>query len=114
MKKYYFAGILLSALVLSSCEDELNVIPVGVQTLQEADTTPTQAQIENTLRASYDLLSNRLNILATWDWGGGLVFQNDYILQDIASDDMIKKWSPDGDQPWIDEINNFSFVSTNG
>jgi len=55
-----------------------------------------------------------LNILAEWDWGGGLVFQNDYIMQDIASDDMEKKWSADGDQPWMDEINNFTFTSTNG
>ena len=42
------------------------------------------------------------------------MFQNDFILQDIASDDMEKKWSADGDQPWMDEINNFTFTSTNG
>jgi hypothetical protein len=55
-----------------------------------------------------------LNILAEWDWGGGLVFQNDYVMQDIASDDMEKKWSADGDQPWMDDINNFTFTATNG
>src|SRR5690606_21210393 len=28
--------------------------------------------------------------------------------------DMQKKWNVDGDQPWIDELNSFTFVSTNG
>ena len=42
------------------------------------------------------------------------MFQNDYVMQDIASDDMEKKWNADGDQPWMDEINNFTFTSTNG
>lgn len=105
--------MLIGSLCLTACQEELDVTPVGVQTLEEADTTPTQSQIENTIRSSYDLLSNRLNILGDWDWNNGLVFQNDYVLQDIASDDMQKKWNPDGDQVWIDEINNFAFVSTN-
>lgn len=114
MKKYFKIGLLLSVITLTSCEDELTQTPVGVVTLEQADTTPTLTSIQNTVRSSYDLLSNRLNILGNWDWTGGLVFQNDYILQDIASDDMEKKWNPDGDQPWIDDINNFNFTSENG
>lgn len=35
-------------------------------------------------------------------------------MQDIASDDMEKKWSADGDQPWMDDINNFTFTASNG
>lgn len=114
MKRYYKIAILVGIISLSSCENELDLTPVGVETQDEADNTPTLTIIENLTRSSYDLLSNRLNIMGDWNWAGGLVFQNDYVMQDIASDDMEKKWSPDGDQPWIDEINNFTFTSTNG
>src|SRR4051812_25497166 len=108
MKKYCKIALLAAVIALTGCDDELDKTPVGVITLEQADTTPTLNSIENTVRSSYDMLSNRLNILATWNWDGGLVFQNDYIMQDVASDDMLKKWNPDGDQPWIDNINNFT------
>ncbi|KIA85687.1 RagB/SusD family nutrient uptake outer membrane protein [Flavobacterium sp. AED] len=114
MKNLFKTGILLGLLSLASCQDELTQDPIGLTTLEQANTTPTLNTLEKSVSSSYQLLSNRLNILAEWDWGGGLVFQNDYIMQDIASDDMEKKWSSDGDQPWIDEINNFTFTSTNG
>ena len=104
----------MGLMLLVSCQDELTQDPIGLTTLEQANTTPTLNTLEKSVSSSYQLLSNRLNILAEWDWGGGLVFQNDYIMQDIASDDMEKKWSSDGDQPWIDEINNFTFTSTNG
>lgn len=105
---------LMGILFLSSCQDELTSDPIGATTLEQANTTPTLISVELSVNSSYQLLSNRLNILANWDWNGGLVFQNDYIMQDIASDDMIKKWNPDGDQSWMDDINNFTFTSTNG
>lgn len=114
MKNLFKTGILLGLTLLVSCQDELTQDPIGLTTLDQASTAPTLNSVENSVNSSYQLLSNRLNILAQWDWGGGLVFQNDYILQDIASDDMEKKWSPDGDQTWMDEINNFTFTSTNG
>jgi len=114
MKNLFKTGILMGLMVLGSCQDELTQDPIGLTTLEQANSAPTLNSVENSVNSSYQLLSNRLNILAQWDWGGGLVFQNDYILQDIASDDMEKKWSPDGDQTWMDEINNFSFTSTNG
>lgn len=114
MKNLFKTSILLGLLSLASCQDELTQDPIGLTTLEQANTTPTLNTLEKSVSSSYQLLSNRLNILAEWDWGGGLVFQNDYIMQDIASDDMEKKWSSDGDQPWIDEINNFTFTSTNG
>lgn len=114
MKRYIKLGLLLSIMAFAGCEDELDRPPYGVLTEDQVDDTPTLASMENSVRSSYDLLSNRLNILGEWNWAGGLVFQNDYILQDIASDDMEKKWISDGDQPWIDEINNFTFTSTNG
>lgn len=105
-----FAGMAM----VSACKKQLNKDPIGLLTQDQVNTAPTLNTVETAVSSSYQLLSNRLNILANWDWGGGLVFQNDYILQDIASDDMEKKWSPDGDQPWIDEINNFTFTATNG
>ncbi|MFV5700963.1 RagB/SusD family nutrient uptake outer membrane protein [Flavobacterium sp. XS2P12] len=114
MKNLFKTGILMCLMVLVSCEDELTQEPIGLTTLDQANSTPTLNTVESSVNSSYELLSNRLNILAQWDWGGGLVFQNDYIMQDIASDDMEKKWASDGDQPWIDEINNFSYTSTNG
>lgn len=113
MKRYYKLALLVGIISLASCEDDLTIIPIGVQTQDQADNTPTITILENLTRSSYEMLSNRLNIIGEWNWAGGLVFQNDYILQDIASDDMEKKWNPDGDQPWMDEVNNFTFTSTN-
>ena len=114
MKNYIKTGILIGILSFASCDDELSKNPIGLTTQDQVNTAPTLTTIENAVRSSYDLLSNRLNILGEWDWSGGLVFQNDYIMQDIASDDMEKKWVSDGDQPWMDDINNFTFTSTNG
>lgn len=113
MKKLSITGLAITLLMVS-CKKELTTEAIGLTTLEQANTTPTLNSVENSVTSSYQLLSERLNILAEWDWGGGLVFQNDYIMQDIASDDMEKKWSPDGDQPWMDDINNFTFTSTNG
>ncbi|EIA07827.1 RagB/SusD family nutrient uptake outer membrane protein [Flavobacterium frigoris] len=114
MKNILKLLLLMSILFLTSCQDELTSDPIGATTLEQANTTPTLIAVELSVNSSYQLLSNRLNILAEWDWNGGLVFQNDYVMQDIASDDMEKKWNPDGDQVWMDDINNFTFTSTNG
>jgi hypothetical protein len=114
MKKLSIASLAIILLATVSCKKELTTVAVGLTTLEQANTTPTLSSVENSVTSSYELLSERLNILAQWDWGGGLVFQNDYVMQDIASDDMEKKWNPDGDQPWMDDINNFTFTSTNG
>jgi len=114
MKKIFIVPIFLSLLFAVSCEDVLNNEPIGTTTLEQANTTPTLNSLELSVNSSYYLLSNSLNLLAEWDWNGGLVFQNDYVMQDIASDDMEKKWISDGDQPWIDDINNYTFTSTNG
>ncbi|RTY84844.1 RagB/SusD family nutrient uptake outer membrane protein [Flavobacterium sp. GSP27] len=114
MKKIFIASIFMSLLFAVSCQDELTTDPIGATTLKQANTTPTLTSVELSVNSSYYLLSNSLNLLAQWDWNGGLVFQNDYVMQDIASDDMEKKWNPDGDQPWMDDINNYTFTSTNG
>ncbi|UPZ17905.1 RagB/SusD family nutrient uptake outer membrane protein [Flavobacterium humidisoli] len=110
MKKI-FITLLTGSLCLVSCQDGLDAEATGLSTKEGLVTADV---VENSISSSYQLLSNRLNILGQWNWAGGLVFQNDYIMQDIASDDMEKKWISDGDQPWIDEINNFTFTSANG
>lgn len=113
MKKLSITGIILLTF-LAGCKKQLTTDAIGLITLDQVNSKPTLNTVETAVSSSYELLSSRLNILAEWDWGGGLVFQNDYVMQDIASDDMEKKWSPDGDQPWMDEINNFTFTATNG
>jgi len=114
MKNFIKISLLVGIMVVTGCEDDLDQPPYGNVTLDQSDSTPTVTILENSVRSSYDMLSNSLNLLGTWNWAGGLVFQNDYVMQDIASDDMEKKWVSDGDQPWIDEINNFTLTSTNG
>ena len=114
MKKVSIAALIIVFATITGCEKQLSKEPIGLETYGQVDAAPTLNTVETSVSSSYELLSSRLNILAQWDWGGGLVFQNDYILQDIASDDMEKKWNSDGDQPWMDEINNFTFTSTNG
>jgi hypothetical protein len=114
MKKVFIPGFVLIASLLGSCKKQLTTDAIGLLTLDQVNSAPTLNTVETSVSSSYQLLSNRLNILGEWNWGGGLVFQNDYIMQDIESDDMEKKWTADGDQPWMDEINNFTFTSTNG
>jgi starch-binding outer membrane protein, SusD/RagB family len=114
MKKIFIAGLMIAFVFLAGCEKQLTTDAIGLLTLEQVNAAPTLNTVETSVSSSYEMLSSRLNILAEWDWGGGLVFQNDYIMQDIASDDMEKKWNADGDQPWMDEINNFTFTSTNG
>jgi hypothetical protein len=114
MKYTYITAIMISLALLISCDDELTTDPIGALTLEQANSKPTLASVESSVTSSYDMLSNKLNQLAEWDWNGGLVFQNDIVIDGIASDDMEKKWVPDGDQPWMDEINNYTFTSTNG
>ncbi len=58
-------------------------------------------------------MSNTLNILGDWAWDEGTVTRNDFVLYDIASDDVQKKWSPDGDQPWMDEVQRHSYIASN-
>src|SRR3989337_3665276 len=114
MKKIFITGLIIVVAFVVGCEKQLTTDAIGLTTEDQVNTAPTLNTVETAVSSSYEMLSNRLNILAEWDWGGGLVFQNDYIMQDIASDDMEKKWNADGDQPWMDDINNFTFTSTNG
>lgn len=97
-----------------SCNDELTNEPIGLLTLDQIDTSPTLGTLESSVSSSYQLLASTLNLIGEWNWDDGSVLRNDFILQDIASSDMNKKWNPDGDQAWMDELTAFSFTAENG
>ncbi|MEE9363687.1 MAG: RagB/SusD family nutrient uptake outer membrane protein [Cellulophaga sp.] len=96
------------------CTDDLEKDPIGLLTTDQIDSDPSETTIESSVKSSYEPLKNTLNgIIPGWRWDLGTVFRNDIVLHDIASNDMNKKWSPDGDQPWMDEVGNYSFTSEN-
>lgn len=114
MKNIYITTLLIGLVAFTSCENQLEIEPVGLVTAEQINATPTITAVENSVSSSYLMLSNTLNIMGTWNWDDGLVSNNDIIMQDIASDDMQKKWISDSDQAWMDEVDNFTFTSTNG
>ncbi|HCC85180.1 MAG: RagB/SusD domain-containing protein [Proteiniphilum acetatigenes] len=115
MKSYHTLFLLvISTFLFTGCEDYLSKDPIGLLTPDQVDMQPTNTTVRYAVSSSYQLLSSTLNIIGEWAWNDGTVTRNDFILQDIASDDMQKKWNPDGDQAWMDELNNFSFIASNG
>lgn len=106
--------ILFAITSLISCTDEFNNDPIGLLTSDQVDSKPTLVTLESSVSSAYKPLQNTLNaIVPGWQWALGTVFRNDIILQDIASNDMNKKWNPDGDQPWMDQLADFSFTPEN-
>ncbi len=115
MKTIYKSILLVfTVIAFASCNEELTQDPIGLLTLDQIDANPTINTLESSVSSSYQLLASSLNLIGNWDWDGGAVLRNDFILQDIASNDMNKKWNPDGDQAWMDELANFSFTADNG
>ena len=115
MKTRNKAAALILTISIFSCTD-LHKDPIGLLTPEQVSTDPTLNSVRLSVTSSYQMLASTLNLLATWDWDHGLVFRNDFILQDIASDDVKKKWTPDGhdsDQAWMDQIDDFNFISSN-
>ena len=99
---------------LIGCMDELENDPIGLLTEDQIDSDPSITTLESAVVTSYQPLTSTLNaIVPDWRWDLGTVFRNDIVLQDIASNDMNKKWSPDGDQVWMDEVGDFTFSSEN-
>lgn len=98
---------------LLGCTKDLTTPPIGLLTQSEISSKPTKAGIEASVKSSYQMLASTLNLITNWDWSGGTVFRNDIILEDMASNDMMKKWNPDGDQAWMDKIGAFTFTSEN-
>lgn len=110
MKSIYKILAVLLIISAVSCKKELHRTPIGIITEGIA---PTHESVIYSVRSSYQLLSSTLNIIGNWGWDDGTVLRNDFILQDIASGDMQKKWNPDGDQAWMDQFSDFSFTSSN-
>ena len=97
----------------AACTKQLHKDPIGLITPGQISTDPTINTVNTAVTSSYQMLANTLNILGEWRWDLGTVFRDDYILQDMASDDMMKKWNPDGDQAWMDNVVSFTFTASN-
>src|SRR5665647_3293732 len=111
MKSIYKILAALVIICTVSCKKDLHKTPIGILT---EGVPPTHASILYSVSSSYQLLSSTLNIIGNWGWDDGTVLRNDFIMQDIASGDMQKKWNPDGDQAWMDQFADFSFTASNG
>src|SRR5690606_13062324 len=100
MKKIFPIGAAVAcvALLLSSCDKYLDRPPIGLIDEDMITTDPSITTVSSLADAAYIPLSSTLNILGNWDWDNGLVIRNDFVMEDIASGDMLKKWAADGDQ----------------
>lgn len=112
MKQLRKVLALIPFITVLSCTD-LHKDPVGLLTPDQVSTDPTLSTVTNSVTSSYQMLANTLNLLNEWRWDLGTVFRNDLIVSDMASDDVSKKWSPDGDQSWMDQVVSFNFTSSN-
>ena len=95
-----------------SCTD-LHKDPIGLLTPEQINTDPTLNTVVFTVTSSYQMLANTLNLLNEWRWDLGTVFRNDVVVHDMASDEVKKKWNPDGDQAWMDQVQSFNFTASN-
>ncbi|KAA8477949.1 putative outer membrane starch-binding protein [Arcticibacter tournemirensis] len=113
MKPIYIYIITAALVVSAGCQKELDKDPIGLITPDQINATPTVNTITTTVDGSYQMLSSTLNLIGNWAWPEGTVIRPDFVIQDMASDDMQKKWAPDGDQPWMDEVSGFRFTANN-
>ncbi len=115
MKNIFNSFVLLGLFtVLVGCTDSLENEPIGLLTEEMLDTEIALVTLEASVSSSYLPLRSTLNgVVDGWRWDLGTVFRNDIILQDIAANDMDKKWNPDGDQVWMDKVGDFTFTSEN-
>jgi hypothetical protein len=112
MKTLFKVLALVPIMSVFSCTD-LHQDPIGLLTPEQISTDPTLGTVTTSVTSSYQMLASTLNLLNEWRWDLGTVFRNDVILQDMASDDVAKKWNPDGDQAWMDQVVSFNFTSSN-
>lgn len=113
MKKIHIY-IIGGALLTLSCSKFLDKDPIGILTQEQVQVDPTEGTVRTGIENAYRPLSYTLNIYGDWDWNGGLVIRPDFLLEDIASGDAMKKWNPDGDQAWMDDVANYNFTPENG
>ena len=96
-----------------SCTSDLHKDPIGLLTPEQISTEPTANSVTLSVTSSYQMLASTLNLLNEWRWDLGTVFRDDFVVDDIASDDVKKKWNPDGDQAWMDQVSSFNFTASN-
>lgn len=114
MKKIHITLFsVISLLFVTSCDDYLHKDPIGLLTPDNVNTNPTLTSVQYSVNSTYQMLASTLNLLGDWAWDDGTVTRNDFVVYDLASDDALKKWNPDGDQPWMDEIQNYSYIASN-
>jgi len=112
MKTRHTAAASILIMSAFSCTD-LHKDPIGLLTPEQISTDPTLNSVKLSVTSSYQMLASTLNLLNEWRWDLGTVFRNDFVVDDIASDDVKKKWNPDGDQAWMDQVQSFNFTSSN-
>src|SRR5690606_26890990 len=103
-----------AVLLLAGCQKYLEKQPIGILTEEQVATDPTVGTLTGAVTDAYIPLANTLNLFGDWNWPEGLVLRNAFIIQDFASGDANKKWSPDGDQPWMDDVAGFNFTAESG
>src|SRR5687767_5173178 len=108
-RKTATAFLVISALSYTDLHND----PIGLLTPEQINAEPTLNSVNLSVTSSYQMLASTLNLLGEWRWDLGTVFRNDFILDDIASDDVKKKWNPDVDQAWMDQVSSFNFTSSN-
>ena len=114
MKNIFNNFIVLCFFIAFGCTDNLENEPIGLLSEEMLDTEIALVTIEASVNSSYQPLKSTLNgVVDGWRWDLGTVFRNDIVLQDMAANDMNKKWNPDGDQAWMDKVSNFTFTSEN-
>ena len=111
MKIRYAVLALIPIFSVLSCD--LYKEPIGLLTPDQINREPTANTVRVAVTSSYQMLASTLNLLGEWRWDLGLVFRDDPVLLDMASDDVQKKWNPDGDQAWMDQVSTFNFTASN-
>lgn len=107
----YIIGI---CLIASSCTKELDKDPIGILTGDQVLVDPTEGSVTSGVENVYRLLSNTINQFRSNDpWAQGVFIRPDFLLEDIASGDVMKKWNSDDDQFWMDQIANYNFTGNN-
>ena len=112
MKIRYIVAALVPIVSVVSCSD-LHKDPIGLLTPEQINTDPTLNTVTSSVTSSYQMLANTLNMLNEWKWELGTVFRGDVVVQDMAGDEVKKKWNPDGDQAWMDQVSSFNFTASN-
>jgi hypothetical protein len=112
MKTRYVVLAVVPMLAVFACTD-LHKDPIGLLTPEQINTDPTLNTVQFSVTSSYQMLANTLNLLGEWRWDLGTVFRNDVVVLDMASDEVKKKWNPDGDQAWMDQVESFNFTASN-